>query len=715
MTAGVETRTKYLNAGRPAFLGLGLAFLGIGMALIAVLALIAEARIAERQRGEIESSLRTSAAQAARTVETRLALLLERVRASATAAAESAVPGADEHSLLRRLSAGPDPLIATLTSGPTKDGAFSLRLPPRDAKAGTRSATLTPDWLSSTLAGTLAPDRGFLVVAPDGKIVGAAGAVGTLVFKAGERMPIPVLGAASSRTAVAQADPRPQTTAEPPGVSATTGSSDHIAEWRVAGRQLLVSTAAVEPGLLIVALSPAPDLITALGPILGLALAPLLLGAALVLLLWRQGRALTKSEASRASGDELLELAVSSTGCGLWDWDVEGGKIFWSAALLELVGRPAHGVWLTLPETYQVLHPTEVPKLERLRQVIADGAPSIDTLIRLQSLQGRTIWCEARLRPWQDPSRERIVGLLIDVTREVEARLAAEATSPAGTEAYDSTLRATIAELEDKRGELAELSARHASETTRADQASRAKNEFLANMSHELKTPLNAIIGFSEIMHSELYGAIGDERYREYSRDIHAAGRALSQLIDDILEMSKIEAGSIALELEPLNLAELVEACVRLVEPRAREASVTIENRVKSAPAAYGDRRATKRILISLLSNSVKFTHRGGRITLAASAEPERVTLSVADDGIGIPESELPRIGRPFEQVEKHQSRRHRGTGLGLAISMALCEMQGGALKIESAEGVGTTVFLTLPRHREEKRIPGERRYGMAG
>jgi signal transduction histidine kinase len=711
MTAGVETRTKYLNAGRPAFVGLGLAFLGIGVALTAVLAIIAEARIAERQRAGIESSLRTSAAQAARTVETRLALLIERVRASGA----PVTSGAEEHSLLRRLSAAPDPLVASLTPAPAKDGVFRLRLPPRDGKSGALAATLTQDWLSTTLTGTLAPDRGFLVLAPDGRIVGAAGAVGTLVFKAGERMPIPVLGAASSRTPVAQPDSGARTAAEPPDVGATSGSSDHIALWSVAGRHLLVSTEAVEPGLLIVALGPAPSPLAALGPILGLGLAPLLLGAALVLLLWRQGRALTRSEARRASGDELLELAVSSTGCGLWDWDVEGGRIFWSAALLELVGRPAHGVWLTLPETYQVLHPTEVPKLERLRQVIADGAPSIETLIRLQSLQGRTIWCEARLRPWKDPARERIVGLLIDVTREVEARLAAEAVAPAGVGDNDSTLRATIAELEEKRGELAELSARHASEATRADQASRAKNEFLANMSHELKTPLNAIIGFSEIMHSELYGAIGDERYREYSRDIHAAGRALSQLIDDILEMSKIEAGSIALELEPLDLAELVEACVRLVEPRAREASVTIENRVKATPAAYGDRRATKRILISLLSNSVKFTHRGGRITLASSAEPERVTLSVADDGIGIPESDLSRIGRPFEQVEKHQSRRHRGTGLGLAISMALCEMQGGALKIESAEGVGTTVSLTLPRHREEARVPGQRRLDRVG
>jgi two-component system cell cycle sensor histidine kinase PleC len=436
--------------------------------------------------------------------------------------------------------------------------------------------------------------------------------------------------------------------------------------------------------------------------------------AVLLTLLWRQGRALAHSETARAASDELAEIVTMSTGCGLLDWDVEGGKIYWSAALMELAGRPAHGAWLTLPETYQVFHPTEVPKLDRLRLAIADGAPTVETLIRLQSLQGRTIWCEARLRAWRDSRGQRVVGLLIDITSEVEARLEAEAAAPEGFR-EDPALRATIEELEQKRTELAELAQRHASEHTRAEDASRAKNEFLAHMSHELKTPLNAIIGFSEIMHSELYGTIGDERYREYARDIHAAGRALSQLIDDILEMSKIETGSVALEVEELDLVEIAETCVRLVEPRARESSILIENRIKDAPQAMGDRRATKRILMSLLSNAVKFTHRGGRITLGASVDADNVTLSIADNGIGISEGDLSRIGRPFEQVENHQSRRHRGTGLGLAISMALSEMQGGALKIESTEGVGTTVFVTLPRHREESEAPSARRYGKTG
>jgi signal transduction histidine kinase len=564
------------------------------------------------------------------------------------------------------------------------------------------------------LKGVTGPERGYLIVASNGQVAGAAGSIGNLVFRSGERMPIIVLGAASARGASAAPSSGNEKAFDPPGLDTTTGSSDHTAPWTVAGHDLLVSTAPVQPGLVVVALAPAPGLIAALMPIIGLALVPIGFCAVLLALLWRQGRALARSESERAASEELAEIVTTSAGCGLIDWDVDGGKIYWSAALMGLVGRASQGAWLTLPETYQLMHPTEVPKLDRLRLAIAEGAPFIETLVRLQSLQGRTIWCEARLRAWQDSEGQRIVGLLVDITSEVEARIEAEAAAPEGFR-EDPNLRATIEELEQKRTELADITQRHASEHTRAEDASRAKNEFLAHMSHELKTPLNAIIGFSEIMHSELYGTIGDERYREYARDIHAAGRALSQLIDDILEMSKIETGRVNLDLEALDLVEIAETCVRLVEPRARETSIHIENRIKDAPAAMGDRRATKRILMSLLSNAVKFTQRGGRITLSASVDADNVTLMVADNGIGISQGDLSRIGRPFEQVENHQSRRHRGTGLGLAISMALSEMQGGALKIESAEGVGTTVYVSLPRQSEESEAPSARRFGKAG
>lgn len=721
-----ETGTRPRREGRSPYLAAGIALAGAAAILIALFGVAAETRIAAHQRSGAEAALRLSALQAARVVDARLALLAERARAPREAPPPKRA--SEDHSLLRRLGTMlepmPDPLLAGLAPLPgvsaarsnaaALNGSLQISLPSKDGKGPAQLATLSHGWLESVLKGITGPERGYLIVAANGQVAGAAGSIGNLVFRSGERMPIIVLGAASARIAKTQPAGANEKPFDPPGFDATTGSSDQVSPWRVAGQDLLVSTAPVEPGLLVVALAPKPGLMAALTPILGLAVAPFVLAVLMLALIWRQSRALVRSEAQRKTSDELAEIMTKSAGCGLIDWDVEGGKIYWSAALMEMAGRPAHGAWLTLPETYQLLHPTEVPKLDRLRLAIAEGAPALEALIRLQSLQGRTIWCEARLRAWKDSAGQRIVGLLIDVTSEVEARIEAEAAAPEGFR-EDPALRATIEELEKKRTELADITQRHASEHTRAEDASRAKNEFLAHMSHELKTPLNAIIGFSEIMHSELYGTIGDERYREYARDIHAAGRALSQLIDDILEMSKIETGRITLDVEALDLVEIAETCVRLIEPRARESSIHIENRIKDAPSVQGDRRATKRILMNLLSNAVKFTQRGGRVTLAVSVDAENVTLSVADNGIGISQGDLSRIGRPFEQVENHQSRRHRGTGLGLAISMALSEMQGGALKIESSEGVGTTVFVTLPRGREQAAPNAERRVSKAG
>jgi len=729
MTAATESASQRIKGGRPAYVRLGLAFLGLGIVLVTILAIVAEVRIAYRERTLVNVDLRTSAAQAARAIETRLTLVAERAVAAGVPPAAVTAKGSAAHSLLPRFEAGPDPLIVLIEPAPSRSplklsasasaGTVRLHIPAKEAKSDALEVTLGPAWFAATL-GVFPADRGFIAIAPGGQVVGVAGAAIGYRLKPGELLPMSVLSEAGL-------------------------SSDHVSVWRRADQRFLLTTANTEPGLVIVATEPKPGVLAALAPVLGLATAPLLLGAAILLLLWHQSRTFAGVEAESKTSAELVEIVTGSTGCGLWDWDVEGGRIFWSATLLALAGRPARGTWLSLPETYQLLHPTEVPKLERFRLMIADGAPAVETLMRLQSLQGRTIWCEARMRRWSDPGgsaaiklngrsapdRERIVGLLVAVTAQIEAKLEAEATAERLSAGLDAApppvadlnaaaegmaeLRATIQELEAKRSELAEVANQHDSQRARSEDANRTKSEFLANMSHELKTPLNAIIGFSEIMRDELYGAIGDERYRDYARDIHQSGRALSQLIDDILEMSKIEAGRITLEVEALDLAGLVEECVRLVEPKAREASVMIENRVRDAPSAFGDRRATKRILMSVLSNAIKFTHRGGRITLAANPEPEHITLAIADDGIGIPEADLARIGRPFEQVEKHQSRRHRGTGLGLAISMALSEMQGGSLKIESSEGVGTTVFVALPRRAKEDGAAGEQQLDKAG
>ena len=255
--------------------------------------------------------------------------------------------------------------------------------------------------------------------------------------------------------------------------------------------------------------------------------------------------------------------------------------------------------------------------------------------------------------------------------------------------------------LERAREEAAELAQKYAAEKVRAEAANRAKSEFLANMSHELRTPLNAINGFSEMMATELYGPLGDTRYKGYAQDILSSGQHLLALINDVLDMSKIEAGKMSLRFEPLRLDELAEDAVRLVKNRAETAGLAVGIDVPALPDIDGDYRALKQVLLNLLSNAVKFTPRGGRIVVAAEGRRdvmgERVKVSVRDTGIGIAPQDLARLARPFEQIESQQSKTQQGTGLGLALSKSLVEMHGGVLEIESEPGHGTVVSFLLP------------------
>jgi two-component system cell cycle sensor histidine kinase PleC len=231
----------------------------------------------------------------------------------------------------------------------------------------------------------------------------------------------------------------------------------------------------------------------------------------------------------------------------------------------------------------------------------------------------------------------------------------------------------------------------------RAEEASKAKSAFLANMSHELRTPLTHIIGFSEIMGKELFGPIGSEQYRQYANDIHASGNHLLDLINDILDMAKIEAGKVQLSPRPLDPMEAIETAVRLTRRRADEKGLQIIVDAKDLPEIEADHRAVKQMLINLLSNAIKFTDEGA-VMVRGRKHGDGVMLRVADTGCGIPPEQLPRLAKPFEQVETELSRNHSGTGLGLALSKSLAEMHGGELTIESELGKGTIVSIYLPR-----------------
>ncbi|MBC7953674.1 MAG: HAMP domain-containing histidine kinase [Rhodospirillaceae bacterium] len=228
-----------------------------------------------------------------------------------------------------------------------------------------------------------------------------------------------------------------------------------------------------------------------------------------------------------------------------------------------------------------------------------------------------------------------------------------------------------------------------------------AKSAYLANMSHELRTPLNAIIGYSEMIKGEMMGPLGNPKYAEFAGDIHASGTHLLDLINDVLELSRIEAGRLELNERTIEMAPVLVSCHRLLQDQARRAGLTVDiHSGPDLPEILCDATKIKQVVLNLMTNAIKFTPRGGKVSVHAYRRDGAVAITVSDTGVGIPAHEIPRVLTPFLQAAHTHVMSDQGTGLGLPLAKKLMELHGGALTLDSTPGAGTRVTVTFPAER---------------
>jgi len=346
----------------------------------------------------------------------------------------------------------------------------------------------------------------------------------------------------------------------------------------------------------------------------------------------------------------------------------DGRVTFASPALDKVLGRKPDDV--AYRNFAAIIHPDDAERSATFNFIPEPGQTYSQTF-RVRHTDGHYLWLETTVRGVYDADTGTLRNVL-SISRDVTLRIQHELKIKAAQE--------------------------------RAESASKAKSRFLANMSHELRTPLNAVIGFTDMMRQRTFGPLGNEKYEEYATLIYDSGQLLLDLISDMLDMAKIEAGKLELNLETVDFTGTIEDSVRMLRDRAEEAGLELSVAIPEQPLfATADKRAVKQIMLNLLSNAIKFTPAGGSVGVSLSDSGGLVTIRICDTGIGIPADDLERLGRPFEQVEGDPMIAKNGAGLGLALVRALTEKHGGTLTMASEEGVGTEVTVTFPLHADNR------------
>jgi two-component system, cell cycle sensor histidine kinase DivJ len=376
-----------------------------------------------------------------------------------------------------------------------------------------------------------------------------------------------------------------------------------------------------------------------------------------------------RSESAVRAGEERYRLLAENANDLITRHDDKGRIVFASLAAQQLLGEPAQKI--LGDGLFERVH-------------IADRPAYLTALSRSQA-NGEPIAVEFRLRRGRPGENARYIFV------EMRCR----PMRPADGEALDRPgIVAVTRDITDRKAQEAELTrARDGAES-----ASRAKSQFLANMSHELRTPLNAVIGFSEILNRELFGALGEPRYRDYARLIHESGEHLLNVVNDILDMSKIEAGKVNIVKEPFEVGSLVRSCCDIMRHTAERRGITlIADVAPGIPELPADKRACKQMLLNVIANAIKFTEEGGWVRASARVARGNVEFVVADNGIGIAAEDLPKLGNPFVQANNSYDRSHEGAGLGLSVVKGLARLHGGRFELESTLGQGTTAIIVLP------------------